>query len=299
MREILRRALERRRALGPLDACRLFHEEGVEGLFVDRYGPAAVVISHRPMDTAPVAAALLELVEGLSAVYLHRRGEAEKAALLAGVPPPMPLFVSEGGLSFEVRLDEGFSTGLFADQRENRRALAEGARGLRVLNAFAHTCTFGVALAAAGAGTSNVDLSNRYLEWGRRNYARNGIDPDGHRFHRMDAFRYLAWARRKGLSFDLVILDPPTFSSGSRARGAAPFSAERDYPRLVREAAPLVTPGGRLFLATNAGPLIEPGALLRAAREGLGREPRLLPLPPAPPDYSNGRPSMRAILLRP
>jgi 23S rRNA (cytosine1962-C5)-methyltransferase len=220
--------------------------------------------------------------------------------LVAGETLPMPLTVRENGLRYEVRLDEGFSTGLFLDQRENRRALMQGARGIRALNLFAHTCSFGVALAAAGAATANVDVSRRYLDWGRRNYALNGLDPETHRFHAMDAFRYLDWAAGRGLRHDLLILDPPTFSTGTKRRGVPPFSAERDYARLVEAALPLLAPGGRIFAATNAASLCRKGALRERILRALGRAPEWLPLPGAPPDFrGEGAPVSVAALFRP
>ena len=135
---------------------------------------------------------------------------------LAG-PSRKPSWYQEYASRFEVRLYDGHSTGLFLDLREHRRALSER-RPARVLNLFAYTCAFAVPLTAAGAHVTNVDVSARYLEWGKRNLALNGFAPSVGRFFRMDAFEYLAYAaRHREERFDLVIIDPPTFAAGERA----------------------------------------------------------------------------------
>src|SRR5262249_52047502 len=121
---------------------------------------------------------------------------------------------------------EGYSVGLFLDQRENRRRLLTGhvAAGFslpkseirnhksQILNTFAYTCGFSVCAAKAGAITTNLDLSKKYLEWGKRNFALNQIALAPHEFLYGDVFDWLSRLTRKQRQFDLILLDPPTFS---------------------------------------------------------------------------------------
>ncbi|MGH7161938.1 MAG: class I SAM-dependent rRNA methyltransferase [Planctomycetota bacterium] len=305
-RDLLRRALDRRRALlddPALEAIRVFHgaADGLEGVLVDRYGRGAVLALREPppLESAEASRAILEGA-GVSAVYYkpfvenrpHLAGALGKRLLdprpLSGAPLPEAYLVRERAARFEVRLYAGFSTGLFLDQRENRAFLASGADGLRLLNAFCYTCSFSVAASLEGATTTNVDVSSRALAWARRNFDHNGLDAADHRFVKMDALRFLAHARKRGLRYDLIVLDPPTFSSGDRRRGIRPWSAVRDYARLVGEAAAVLAPGGRIFASTNASGLCAPGRLEREIERGLGARPRWHPLPPRPPDFPGG-----------
>jgi 23S rRNA (cytosine1962-C5)-methyltransferase len=198
----------------------------------------------------------------------------------------------------EVRLYDGLSTGLFLDQRDNRHFVhdfvaARVARGLAptapppaVLNTFAYTCAFSVAAAVGGAVTTSVDVSARYLDWGRRNFAHNGLDPAAHWFAKMDTFEFFQYAHRKGHAYDLIVLDPPSFGSGSKKKCVRPWSAESDYPRLVAEAAALLRPRGVIFASTNTAALCRPGQLERAILKGLPRPPRWIDLPPPPADFA-------------
>src|SRR5207302_10719388 len=128
-------------------------------------------------------------------------------------------------------LSEGYSVGLVLDQRDNRRRLLTGhiAAGfelgvgvqaaLEILNTFAYTCAFSVCAAKAGARTTSLDLSKKYLEWGKRNFTLNRLDPAGHDFIYGDTFAWLRRLAKKRRRFDCVVLDPPTFSR-SKEHGA-------------------------------------------------------------------------------
>jgi 23S rRNA (cytosine1962-C5)-methyltransferase len=197
------------------------------------------------------------------------------------------LVVQEYGARFEVRPYDGLSTGLFLEHREHRRALA-GRCPARVLNLFAYTCAFAVPLALHGAAITNVDVSSRYLAWGRRNLALNGRDPAATRFLRRDARAFLeAAVRRQDERFDLVVLDPPTFGAADRRRGIRAWQAADDYPALVRCAVNVLAPGGAVFAATNARGLAAPGVLARMIADVLGGPPRWQPLPPWPIDVTD------------
>ncbi len=182
-------------------------------------------------------------------------------ALVRGQAAPPEFVVRENGVLYALSFEEGYSTGLFLDQRDNRRRLSvdyvgPGFRpfsgtpiGAEVLNVFAYTCGFSVCAAKAGAKTTSLDLSRKYLEWGRRNFVLNGLDPRDHDFIYGDAFDWMRRLAHKGRQYDVVLLDPPTFST-SKPGGA--FRAEKDYDALVDAALPLVKKGGVLFASTNA-----------------------------------------------
>ncbi len=157
--------------------------------------------------------------------------------------------VRENDITFLINFGEGLATGVFLDQRENRRRLlAMPLRGKTVLNTFGYTCAFSVAAAKAGAVTTSVDLSKNYLEWGRDNFGANGLDPAAHEFVFGDAFEWLKRFAKRGQHWDIVILDPPTFSTTKRGRA---FQAGRDYEELAALAIPLVAAGGWLLCSTN------------------------------------------------
>lgn len=158
--------------------------------------------------------------------------------------------VSEGGRRFIVNLTDYLDTGLFLDHRQTRAMVAEAAPGRRFLNLFCYTASFSVYAATGGAAESvSVDLSNTYLEWARRNFELNGIDAARHRLVQADARRFLedeAGAKRR---FDLIVLDPPSFSNSKRMQGV--LDVQRDHVDLIRACTALLSPQGELFFSTN------------------------------------------------
>lgn len=141
-------------------------------------------------------------------------------------------------------------TGLFLDHRRTRALVRSRAAGRRFLNLFAYTGSFTVYAAAGGARESvTVDLSNTYQEWARRNLELNGIDLARHRLLREDVFTYLEQAAARDERFDLVVLDPPTFSNSKRMREV--LDVQRDHPRLINGVLRLLAPDGELFFSTN------------------------------------------------
>ncbi len=157
--------------------------------------------------------------------------------------------VLERGLRFSVNFAAGYSVGLFCDQRENR-AFLESLNSRRVLNCFAYTCAFSVAAARAGAETLSVDLSKRSLATGRRNFELNGLERSAsHRFIADDVFAVLPRLARRGEEFDVIVLDPPTFSRGA---GGKVFRAAEGFASLVELGCRVLAEGGRMLLSTNA-----------------------------------------------
>jgi 23S rRNA (cytosine1962-C5)-methyltransferase len=181
---------------------------------------------------------------------------------VAGEAAPERFVIRENGVNFELSFSEGYSVGLFLDQRDNRRRLLTryiaadfslfqseiGNLQFEILNTFAYTCGFSVCAALAGARTTSLDLSKKYLEWGKRNFALNGLDPAAHDFIYGDTFDWLKRLAKKQRMFDVVLLDPPTFS---QSKESGVFRAEKDYGGLVSAAMPVLKPGGVLFASTN------------------------------------------------
>ncbi len=184
---------------------------------------------------------------GYLARELVRKASDQRPAVLIAGEEPGEIIVQENGLSYLVEPTGGYSTGLFLDQRLNRRWVTSlGAK--RMLNLFAYTCSFTVCAASSGAETCSVDAAKRVLGTGRQNLELNGIDPaDGHRFLADDAMKVVPRLLKRGESFDLIVLDPPTFG---RAEGRA-FRIEKDLPALVRDCFAMLDRGGWVLVSSN------------------------------------------------
>jgi 23S rRNA (cytosine1962-C5)-methyltransferase len=153
-----------------------------------------------------------------------------------------------------------------------------------MLNAFSYTCAFSVVAARAGVRTTSLDLSKKYLDWGRRNFALNGLSPAEHDFIYGDAFDWMRRLAKKGRVYDAIVLDPPTFS---QSKESGTWQAEKHYGRLVAASLPLLRGGGVLFASTNAARLA-PEAFIEAVRaevERAGRQLLQLQYAPQPPDF--------------
>lgn len=287
-------AIEKRRALGfpnaDTDAYRLVHSE-VPGLTVDVYG-RYLVASVYTDEVDPAWIRALSVL-GFEGVYLkhrpkqanelsdeQRRARAPEHAI--GADAPTPLLIRENGVTFEVRLGDGLSTGIFLDQRENRARLMRECAGKSVLNLFSYTCGFGLVAAFAGASrTVNIDVAKSVLERGRANYERLGLQGE---FFARDVMETLPRLHKRGERFDIVVLDPPSYASTKRGR----FSVERDYAELAKLALDLVHDGGTLLACLNHHKLEErdlQGAVQQAARRA-GRTIRACELAPVPPDHA-------------
>jgi 23S rRNA (cytosine1962-C5)-methyltransferase len=317
LEERLRDAAERRWGLGHAkapSAFRLANEagDGLAGVAIDVYGTHLLVHLYSPEAEACRERILdAAFFLGPSSVYVkthpkqantlvdtHKDSLAPSHAL-RGEDAPDPLVICESGLSYRVRLGDGLKTGIFLDQRENRRVVRSLSEGKRVLNLFAYTCAFTVA-AAAGAATStvSVDVSPGTLAWGRENLEQNGLLEGRHEFVHADVFAWLKDAKRRSATFDLVILDPPSYATTHRSR----FSAESDYHALAAEALALVAPGGRLLACTNHRGITRAKfrrALHQAGREA-GRELVQVKDLPDPEDFPppyGAEPHLKSVLV--
>lgn len=155
--------------------------------------------------------------------------------------------VHEGTHVFEVNLDDYLDTGLFLDHRSLRGMCADAASGATFLNLFAYTCTASVYAAAKGARVTSVDLSGRYLDWGKANFRRNGLEPLEHSFVRSDVVR---WLSGHGGRYECVLLAPPSYSKSKSMSGD--LDLKRDHASLIEDAYGCLTMGGVLFFSTHA-----------------------------------------------
>lgn len=158
--------------------------------------------------------------------------------------------VCEHGRRFWVNLDKYLDTGLFLDHRNTRKKVGDTAAGKRFLNLFSYTGSFTVYAATGGAISSEtVDLSNTYLDWAKRNFELNGMDLAAHRIVRADVFQYLDEAAQQGKQFDLIVLDPPSFSNSKKMLDI--LDIQRDQAKLVDGTMRLLAPQGTLYFSNN------------------------------------------------
>ena len=160
--------------------------------------------------------------------------------------------VIEGDTKFRVNLSNYLDTGLFLDARKKRALIRLEAGGKRVLNLFAYTCSLSVAAAIGGAKqVDSVDLSNTYLEWGKANFALNALRfSDKFSFVRSDVIQFINQAILRRSRWDIIILDPPSFSNSKKMQEA--LDIRRDYRELIGKSLTLLSPGGTLYFSTNA-----------------------------------------------
>ena len=287
--------------------------EGIKGLVVEKYGQAVVMQVVKEPD------ALVRSLQSIArwyratleadAVYVkrfvkHRPALDEETAKalrsskpLVGRPVPEQIEITERGLKFAIRPYHGFSVGLFLDHRDNRSRVRSLAEGKDVLNLFAYTCGFSVAAAAGrAASTVSVDISPSHLEWGRNNFKLNNLDLAKHQFIRSGAFEYLKRAKRQDKSFDLMVLDPPTFAHGRKRK--QDFSITRDLTDLVAMCAELLRPGGAMMVSTSYRQIS-----LRELRDrlehGAGRRSlKVIETPSLPVDFGSDPDHAKTIFAR-
>jgi 23S rRNA G2069 N7-methylase RlmK/C1962 C5-methylase RlmI len=181
--------------------------------------------------------------------------------------------VHEGDLIFRANLSDYLDTGLFLDARKKRALIRAGAAGKRVLNLFAYTCSLSVCAAKGGASqVDSIDLSNTYLEWGRINFALNRLQTaDNLNFINDDVIKFINHARKSGLRWDIIILDPPSFSNSKKMRGT--IDLRRDHQELIRKSLSLLNPGGTLWFSSNAkGVKIDDGDFPDIDVKDMGKE---------------------------
>jgi len=282
---------------GFVGACRLIHADGdgFPGLAVDRYGEFLLVYKYAgavdsyldqlvpllEQEFAPAGIYLQDRTRAVAAEDSHKRPPAQH---LVGKPAPPEYEVEEDGLRFLVDVTAPVSPGLFLDLREGRRLLERHASGKRVLNLFSFTGALAMRAVRGGATeVTNVDAAARSHARCRQNLAASGMDPEACEALAGDVFKHLEKFRQRERLFDLVVVDPPPFST---VKGSM-FSALDDWNQLAEAIAHVVAPAGELLAVANAAALTEE-EFLSAVGEGslkASRNARVIAETGLPPDF--------------
>jgi 23S rRNA (cytosine1962-C5)-methyltransferase len=247
------------------NAMRLVNGQGdqLPGLIIDRFNKHFAVYILDVSWQAHQAVIQKTLIESFEVDYLvfkDRTVSDTRSASELAIKPAVDragsaTVVEENGLRFSVDLNDHLNQGLFLDMRKNRRLLASFAKDKAVLNCFAYTCSFGAYCRRFGATrVVNVDISAKYLKRGEENYKLNHLPTGRSEFMREHAVHYVERAGKRNNLFDIIILDPPSFS---RYEGSV-FSAKKDLPRLIESAMNALTDTGILFVSTNLSTISRP-----------------------------------------
>ena len=257
---LFRQAKEKRKAYYQDDlttAFRLFNQEGdgFGGLTVDLYGDYAVFSwynSYVYQIRQTISEAFRQVFPEVLGTYekIRFKGLDYESAHVYGQEAPDFFTVLENGVLYQVFMKDGLMTGIFLDQHEVRGSLVDGlAMGKSLLNMFSYTAAFSVAAAMGGASqTTSVDLAKRSRELSQAHFQANGISTDEHRFIVMDVFEYFKYAKRKGLTYDVIVLDPPSFARNKKQT----FSVAKDYHKLISQSLEILNSGGIIIASTNA-----------------------------------------------
>lgn len=257
---LFRQAKEKRSAYYQDDlttAFRLFNQEGdgFGGLTVDLYGDYAVFSwynSYVYQIRKVISEAFRQVFPEVLGAYekIRFKGLDYESAHVYGQEAPDFFTVLENGVLYQVFMNDGWMTGIFLDQHDVRGSLVDGlAMGKSLLNMFSYTAAFSVAAAMGGASqTTSVDLAKRSRELSQAHFQANGISTDDHRFIVMDVFEYFKYAKRKDLTYDVIVLDPPSFARNKKQT----FSVAKDYHKLISQSLEILNPGGIIIASTNA-----------------------------------------------
>ena len=295
--------------------------EGLPGLLVEKYG--SVIIFQIMEDRCKINQATQRRIGrfymtrfAVQAIYrkvfpkdrnpadLAEQSELRSPTPFLGKLVEPTIEILERGIKLVVKPYDGYAVGIFLDHRDNRARVRELARGKRVLNLFSYTCGFSVAAALGGADSVvSVDLSKAHLEWGKENFARNNLSLTGHQFIACDVLDYFKRAKRQEKTFDLIIMDPPTFARLKKPKRT--FSITEALPALVQQAVEILEHKGTLVVSTNCrklggSKLME---LIRTAGSSAGSPGRPTKLrvsaaPPLPPDFAADPQHAKTVYLR-
>ncbi len=273
------------------DTFRVLHGEGdrLPGVVVDTYAGFLVVKLDTPAwlpHLDDVCAALTAICQPRGIFFKGLTGArgASEVRVLHGAEPPPRIVVREHGMVLEVDVRRGQKTGLFLDQRENRALVRRVSQGRRVLNLCAYTGGFSVAAALGGAEhVTSVDVARGAIDGAKINFAANGLDPEAHAFVVADAFAFLTDAATQRQTYDLIIVDPPSFAPNKQALRAA----EAAYIRLNAAAIRQVAPGGLVACSSCSShvPMDLFLQLLRESARVARRALQVLEVRHEPPDH--------------
>lgn len=251
--------------LNQIEAYRLYDREHPQNPFaIDIYKDNAVIHLFAPVKAGfrqAIENALQQLLSIHSIFYKDRTNtrevhtstaskasSKEKIEISFGSNQHKEIIINEYGHKFLINLSDYLDTGLFLDHRETRRWIAEQSEGKVVLNTFAYTGSFTIYAAAAGAQkTYSVDLSKTYCDWIKKNLELNELSLVKNWVYKMDTLEFFTYAKRKNIKFDIIIIDPPTFSRNKGKR----FSVEKDHPLLINSALEVLSPNGFILFSNN------------------------------------------------
>lgn len=238
---LFRKAKEKRSAYYQDDLTttyRLFNQEGdgFGGLTVDLYGNYAVFSwynSYVYQIRQTISEAFRQVFPEVLGAYekIRFKGLDYESAHVYGQEAPDFFTVLENGVLYQVFMNDGLTM------------------GKSLLNMFSYTAAFSVAAAMGGASqTTSVDLAKRSRELSQAHFQANGLSTDEHRFIVMDVFEYFKYAKRKDLTYDVIVLDPPSFARNKKQT----FSVAKDYHKLISQSLEILNPGGIIIASTNA-----------------------------------------------
>ncbi|MFM2170121.1 MAG: hypothetical protein RI957_350 [Verrucomicrobiota bacterium] len=262
-------ALSKRHSLlnDETDAVRLIDAagDGLPGVYLETFADHWLVSTTGTHLPADVRAWLQEQDRSVYHKCLSQQ-QKESPRHFQGQQINEPFLAKENGVSFEISFQSGYSQGIFLDQRDNRQRVRSRVKaGDTILNTFAYTGVFSVFAALSGAQTTTLDLSQPYLDWAKRNFRHNQIEPEAHYFCKGDTFHWLRRFEKQGRKFHGIILDPPTFSRDEKGKV---FRVENDYGELAALASTCLSPGGWLLCSTNCHKL-HPRDFERQLRQAL------------------------------
>jgi 23S rRNA (cytosine1962-C5)-methyltransferase len=247
-----------------IEAYRIYHKDIPEYPYlIDIYGKRAVIYEQgkklgdedqekRKLHQTDITRALTEAfgIQENDQYFKIRERQKGNEQYRALDPTSADFFlINEPPFRFYVNLERYLDTGLFLDHRPLRQHLLKTSVNKRVLNLFCYTGSLSVAAAKGGGIVTSVDMSNTYLQWATENFLLNQIDPKNHSFHQADVLKDLQRRKERKELFDLIILDPPSFSNSKRME--EDLDIERDHPILIRDSMALLAPGGILYFSTN------------------------------------------------
>lgn len=240
------------------NAFRVFNGEGdgIGGITIDYYDGYFVInwYSEGAYSFKEYIIRYLDEVGNYKAIYEKKRFDTKGKYIddddfVKGERGEFPIIIKENGMNYAVYLNDGAMVGIFLDQRDVRKAIRDKyANGKSLLNTFSYTGAFSVAATLGGASkTTSVDLAKRSLPKTKEQFSVNNIDVETQDIIVMDVFDYFQYAKRKGLNYDLVILDPPSFARSKKRT----FSTAKDYPSLMKDAISITEKGGIIVASTN------------------------------------------------
>ena len=260
LKNLLLQALDKRASLFEVtDAFRIVNgaADGFPGMTLDKFGDRYQIQFFGPeliLQKQKIAAAIADVFNPICLVAKERLSKAGKSLenapmeVLVGTSADSVGVVQEGQARFNIDLLDTVNPGLFLDMRHVRLEIGKRCAGRRFLNLFSYTCSFSVHARLGGADiATNADISGKILDKGRENFKLNGLDLRPGEFFRGNAIEYVHWAQKKGLKFDGIVLDPPSFA---RFKGAN-FNVREHLMPLVSDCASILNPGGFFMVSSN------------------------------------------------